>query len=220
MAGEPQALDPARGACETAARPNVVTTAENATVPTPAPRVVGARVERRLSALAPRLALLAFGTVLPVATAEIGLRTYHAIDDHRRLDTLPPIERRALVPSADPRLVYELNRGWTQQDFRVNAAGMVGRDVTAAKPPNVIRIAVVGDSISCGLELIPQNQTFPSRMQVDLDALGPDAPRFEVLNFGVNGYGILRRSSRWRGRGRSRSSQTSCCCNRASTIHI
>lgn len=91
------------------------------------------------------------------------------------------------VPSANPRLVYELDPGHRVPflDAEVSAQGLRDREFSVEKPPGVFRIAVVGDSMTFGWK-VPLEDSFPKRLESMLNERGPR--RYEVLNFGVPGY--------------------------------
>ena len=67
----------------------------------------------------------------------------------------------------------------------INAQGLRGPAVPAAKAPDVRRIAVVGDSSAFGLWLRYED-TFASRLRMDLNSTPPwPGKRYEVVNAGV-----------------------------------
>ena len=131
----------------------------------------------------PVVVLLAFALVLGVSLlgAEAALRVRSAVLVARMRASLPPVSERALVPSSDPELKYELRPGYAKDGFTVNAFGMADGPVTRDKPAGYRRIAVVGDSISCGFKLAPPRpQIWVSVMR---ERLAPS--RAQVLNFAV-----------------------------------
>ncbi len=69
--------------------------------------------------------------------------------------------------------------------MRTNAFGMPWREVTLAKPRDVRRIAFVGDSFTFGLWAGNMGKTLVGVFESRLPREG-----FEVLNFGVPGYGL------------------------------
>lgn len=73
--------------------------------------------------------------------------------------------------------------------FSTNDFGMRDQPYTRAKPAGRYRIAVLGPSLAMGPG-VPDGETFEARFEQRLNA--PDrapATRYEVLNFGVAGYG-------------------------------
>jgi lysophospholipase L1-like esterase len=144
---------------------------------------------------ASRARLLVFGLVgvglslLALLVAfESALRIYHWL----KKPDLPPVAERCLVPSDDRELVYELNAGWSREDFTVNSWGMADDELPVEKPDGVFRIAFVGDSITCNFEQRPRREIYLEILERELNARAAPGTRFECLNFGVNGYGILQ----------------------------
>jgi lysophospholipase L1-like esterase len=89
----------------------------------------------------------------------------------------------ALIPSPDPLLGWEPD----PHDPNVNTEGMRDGAVGTDKPPDVFRIAVLGDSYAYGFS-VPAAVAFPSQLGALLSQRSPDR-KIEVLNFGVIGYG-------------------------------
>ena len=86
--------------------------------------------------------------------------------------------------------------GWYREEgeayIQINSAGFRDREHAKPKPPNMVRIAVLGDSYAEALQ-VPVEQTFWGAMERELqecNALG--AREIEVLNFGVSGYGTAQ----------------------------
>lgn len=137
-----------------------------------------------------RLLVVGIAFALPLVAAEIALRVYHGVTVARTLAALPPESQRAIITSADPARVFEFNPGWSRSDFQVNQLGLADDETTATKPEGILRIAIVGDSITANFWLEPREVIFATRLE-ELLARRP-APEgftgFEVLNLGVNGY--------------------------------
>lgn len=132
--------------------------------------------------------LLVIGVAL--AAGEASLRVFHARREAQEAASLPPESERALIPSRDPALVYELNPGWSDGSFSVNALGLADGPRSRAKPSGTFRIAVVGDSITCGFGFVPRRDGFVASLERRLQQRAGARLRVECLNFGVNGYGI------------------------------
>lgn len=90
---------------------------------------------------------------------------------------------------ADPELKYDLVPGSDYLGTPINEGGMRDRPRETAKPPGHFRIACVGDSVTFGL-YVRQEETFPARLEAMLNEAKADDTTYEVLNFGVTGYGI------------------------------
>lgn len=124
-----------------------------------------------------------------LAGIEIFLRAYHFFKTERELAGLPPLEERALIPSDDPQLVFELNPGWSRDGFSINSHGMADEELTLEKPPGVVRIAIVGDSVTSNLDLVDRQHIYPTLME---QCRLRDGRTVQTLNFGVNAYSLLQ----------------------------
>jgi len=99
----------------------------------------------------------------------------------------------------DPLLGTRLRagtEGWSRKEgeayVRINSAGMHDEEVTLAKPPKTLRVAVLGDSFMEAVQ-VPQEATFASRLEERLAACPRVAgQRVETLNFGVANYGTAQ----------------------------
>jgi hypothetical protein len=97
--------------------------------------------------------------------------------------------------------------GWWKREgltyVRINSHGFRDREHEMAKPPDTLRIAVLGDSYAEAFQ-VPQEKAFWSVMERKLQEcpqLG--RPKVEVLNFGISGFStarelILLREQVWR----------------------
>ena len=96
---------------------------------------------------------------------------------------------RLTVASSDPTLLWEYRPYGDVQGVATNRWGF--RDVdypTTAKPPGVHRIAFIGDSVTLGMGVVPE-ETFVARVGAVAAAAGHDA---QTLNFGVDGYNAIQ----------------------------
>jgi hypothetical protein len=72
---------------------------------------------------------------------------------------------------------------------RINSDGLRDREHDKVKPPNTVRIAILGDSFSEAMHL-PMEQTYWFLLQQKLqDCNAFPGKQVEVINFGVSGYG-------------------------------
>jgi lysophospholipase L1-like esterase len=133
-----------------------------------------------------RLLLLGVSTAFALALAELVVRVF---DLGPRVEALASESYRL---SGNPRLGYELAPHASDGEGEISAAGLRDRDYPLAKPAGTRRIAVLGDSIAYGLRL-RREQSFPEQLERLLGRhfAGPGAA-FEVLNFGVPGYGLAQ----------------------------
>jgi hypothetical protein len=139
----------------------------------------------RRKRLAGKLSLVLFGVLLGLAFAEVTLRVigytypvFYTTDVDRGY---------ALKPNM---------AGWYRKEndvyVRINSAGLRDREHTKAKPPNTIRIAVVGDSYAEALQ-VPMEKAFWFVMGEKLKECRAFGGRdVEVINFGVSGYGTAQ----------------------------
>lgn len=93
----------------------------------------------------------------------------------------------------NPKIVYELIPGTiTDNGSLINKQGFKDVDFIEKKPPNTVRIAMIGDSITQGL-CVATDKTFSAQLAKILNAraleLG-NKTHYEVMNFGVGGYNL------------------------------
>lgn len=153
--------------------------------------ILGGPVRRALSRAA---ILLAITAVL----VELGCQAY-TVWLHREWEGMKTMPKHYYQPSANPRLVYELRRGYDvfheQRHLHVNRHGYRddsddGGRGTRTGTGAAERVAILGDSVVFGIDL-SQDETLPARVQERLDlALAPTAQRVKVVNVGVPGYGL------------------------------
>lgn len=100
--------------------------------------------------------------------------------------TLDQSRGYALRPSAE---------GWYRKEgeayVRINSDGLRDREHSLAKPPDTIRIAVVGDSYPEALP-VSLEEAFWWVMGRKVQECNASPVKIEVLNFGVSGYGTAQ----------------------------
>ena len=127
------------------------------------------------------------GIVLAVLVAEVALRLagievpqFYAYDADRG------VRHRAGAQG--------LYRGDGESTVRINSAGLRSPELSLAKPPNTLRIAILGDSMAEAFG-VSEAETFWAVMGRDLRSCPALQGRLlEVINFGVSGYGT---STEW-----------------------
>ena len=83
--------------------------------------------------------------------------------------------------------------------FTINSAGLRSqREYSQRPPPDTLRIALFGDSFTAGDE-VSDDETWGHQLETKLNQAGI---RTEVLNFGVNAYGMDQAFLRWQEIGR------------------
>lgn len=85
-----------------------------------------------------------------------------------------------------PNLRLEVPMGGERVSIRTNAHGMRWRDTAIVVPAETRRVAIVGDSFTFGLWAASVESSLAGVLDNTLRRDG-----FEVLNFGVPGYGLL-----------------------------
>lgn len=96
----------------------------------------------------------------------------------------------------DPRLFWDLAPGALAEGFRdemINPGGFRGALLELERPPNVLRIACLGDSSTYGV-FCRAADAYPARLAESIRRRHPEesAPAVEVLNAGVPGYTIFQ----------------------------
>ena len=125
----------------------------------------------------------------------------------------PPVERQRrnveeYLENQDQSIyVYDETLGWTfrpnaarqEYEFMINSAGLRSqREYSQRPPPDTLRIALFGDSFTAGDE-VRDDETWGHQLEMKLNQAGI---RTEVLNFGVNAYGMDQAFLRWQKIGR------------------
>jgi len=106
---------------------------------------------------------------------------------------LPVIQQIGVVRFVDnPKMVYEIVPESIVCKNKINKQGFHDKDFTIEKPKNLIRIAMLGDSITQGI-FISQDKTFSAKLEELLNQKAKErhSPlKYEVMNFGVAGYNL------------------------------
>lgn len=123
-----------------------------------------------------RVGLSLASVLLTLACAEVALRIYHAAVRHSKAQDHP----RPLHIVTDAPYLYGLN----PEHPEISSQGTRDDAVAIPKPPNTLRILVLGDSIAYGATL-PKSDTFPNRMEQQLRS---ELGSVDVVNAAVMGY--------------------------------
>jgi len=140
---------------------------------------------RRKGTFRQKLYLVLFGLLFGLLLCEILLRVigysypmFYASDYYRGFALRPGIEGH-----------YQREGG---SYVRINSDGQRDREHTKTKPPDTVRIVVLGDSFAEAMH-VPMEQTFWSLLERKLEECHSFAGKHvEVLNFGVSGYGTAQ----------------------------
>ena len=131
-----------------------------------------------------RSLLFLTGLVVALLLAEVGLRVSGF--SHFNPYIVDREVGYALRPKAE---------GWWRKEgltyVRINSQGLRDREHAFAKPPDTIRIAVLGDSFAEAFQ-VPMEKTFWSLMEQQLQGCVPAGTKVEVINFGVSGFSTAR----------------------------
>ena len=152
----------------------------------------------KLKTLGVNLGLTLCGLLMGVVIGEIGLRV-------ARVEGYPKIPDVAdSAPTgfhtADRNLGWTLKPGasgeWKGEGasfVQVNSEGLRDREHTKEKPPNTLRVAVLGDSFTEAIH-VPVEQTFWSKLERKLGNCNAikGKQKVEVINFGIQGYGTAQ----------------------------
>lgn len=86
--------------------------------------------------------------------------------------------------------------GWYRKEgeayVRINSDGQRDQEHALAKPPGTFRIAVIGDSYPEAFPVRAEEAFWSVMGQKLQECQQPSAPKIEVLNFGVSGYGTAQ----------------------------
>lgn len=101
------------------------------------------------------------------------------------------------------KFIYDPDLGWRNRpnfsgqfewpnritNEKINSLGWIGKEFTIKKPDNVYRIAIIGCSITYGYG-VNAEEAYPKELERLLNNKSSLKQKIEVLNFGVNGYGL------------------------------
>ena len=132
-----------------------------------------------------KLLLILFGLLVGCLLTEVFLRVigysypiFYATDYYRGFALRPGIEGH-----------YQREG---ESYVRINSDGQRDREHAKTKPPDTVRIAVLGDSFAEAMH-VPTEQTFWSLLERKLEECHAFAGKHvEVMNFGVSGYGTAQ----------------------------
>jgi hypothetical protein len=93
--------------------------------------------------------------------------------------------------SPDLLLRYHYSPGAQRGAVTINQFGLADNNYAVPKPPDVFRIALLGDSVPNDPS-IPPNDRYPARVRELLAKRFPAGPRFETLNVSCEGYNTLQ----------------------------
>jgi len=140
--------------------------------------------------------LLLFSTALSLLVLEQSYRFYlfgNASFSIQKMNSINgPGELGLYRQSNNPELIFELkpnlNTYYKLVEFKTNSAGLRDKEYSIAKPEDVFRIAVIGDSfvVADGVKI---EDTFHSLLEERLNKEGGDIT-YQFINFGVSAYDL------------------------------
>ena len=152
----------------------------------------------KLKNLGVNLGLTLGGLLMGVIIGEVGLRVARVEGFQKIGDFVDSAPTR--FHTADRDLGWKLKPGvsgeWKGEGasfVQVNSDGLRDREHTKTKPPNTLRVAVLGDSFTEAIH-VPVEQTFWSKLERKLGNCNAikGKQKVEVINFGVQGYGTAQ----------------------------
>jgi len=140
--------------------------------------------------------LLLFSAILSLLALEQAYRFYlfgNASFSIQKMNSINgPGELGLYRQSNNPELIFELkpnlNTYYKLVEFETNSAGLRDKEYSIAKPEDVFRIAVIGDSfvVADGVKI---EDTFHSLLEERLNKEGGDIT-YQFINFGVSAYDL------------------------------
>lgn len=100
------------------------------------------------------------------------------------------VKRPIYQRSHNPYLRYELVSNVQSANISINSEGFRGPEYSVIKPANTFRMLMLGDSETFSY-MLALRDTLPVQLENLLNQKSPQI-RYEVLNFGVEGYGTLQ----------------------------
>ncbi len=140
------------------------------------------------------LCLLAATAVLIGALGEVGVRLFEP-----RSDRQPLVE---MLKGSDRLWGYFPDRTVLRNGviIRTNSLGQRGGEASREKAPGTYRILGLGDSYTFGTG-VKFEDTYLQVLERELNASGSTAPRYEVMNAGVEGYNTVQELATYRENG-------------------
>jgi lysophospholipase L1-like esterase len=111
------------------------------------------------------------------------------VADYQKLFMADPLLSYRLVPGTE--IVFEETGVVHGAAIQINDYGFRGERVDLDKPPGTVRILFIGDSIVFGVGA-DGDETIPFRLETYLNQNAPAGIRFEVMNWGTQGYNLTQ----------------------------
>jgi hypothetical protein len=132
-----------------------------------------------------KILLVLTGVIFALGLCEVGLRL--AGIEYPHFYTFDPATSAKLRPGIKG---YWLKEGGGY--VSINSDGWRDREHAVKKPPNTLRIAVLGDSFVEAMQ-VNEDETFSAILEKELQRCGNlQGRKVEVLNFGISGFGTTQ----------------------------
>ncbi len=142
-------------------------------------------MRRRRVQVAANVLLAAASTLVALSLLEVGMRLFQP----QPMAAVRRSGRLGWVHKPNVRMVYE--RSVFRIPVRFSNIGLRDRDYPFAKPPKTCRIGILGDSFVEAMQ-VPFDSMLSERLEARLVASPRDERGYEVINFGVSGYGTCQ----------------------------
>ncbi len=139
----------------------------------------------RRTRVAANTVLIAASTLVALLLLEAGLRLFQP----QPMAAVRRSSRLGWAHKPNIQMVYE--RSEFRITVRFSNVGLRDRDYPFEKPARTCRIAMLGDSFVEAMQ-VPFDSVLSERLEARLAASPPDDRRYEVINFGVSGYGTCQ----------------------------
>ena len=141
---------------------------------------------------------------LVVALLLLELATRYVLDDGRNFDIemwkyASDIKRVSDIPELGHEHTPNTEGFYMGVPVTINSMGLRNDEISLAKPDGVVRILMLGDSVTFGWGVL-QNDTVAAKLQELLNAT-PGATSIEVINSGVGNYNTVQEITYFLSRG-------------------
>jgi lysophospholipase L1-like esterase len=146
--------------------------------------------------------IIAFAIVIIFCEGTVRLLQVAGIIEHISIGTAPRFKPHTnteaakhnapLIPIDDPVLAWKLD----PNNKNINKIGTRGSAYSTTRTERTCRIAILGDSYAYGFS-VPYDQSFAGLLEKRLSEK-PGTTSFEILNFGVIGYGTTQQLQKYK----------------------
>jgi lysophospholipase L1-like esterase len=137
----------------------------------------------------PKIATCLASLLITLLLLELGIRLFAPQD----LDFFndEKIMRVSTKPGQSHEYIpYSRNDSLVGVPVRINSLGLRDAEIDVPKPPRTLRILAIGDSVTFGFG-VRLEETYLKVLETQLNQHAQDGIRYEVVNAGVSGEGLL-----------------------------